>query len=156
VAVASAFIGATATSEIADVEIRNAAEQIVANSASSAFNLSTIRSSLRRFEVLLDDYVDLDPIVAVKRSDIVQLRNDILPTWAAYQLLPTYKSERDLWTHIDDRLRGLDVTIADCLDAVAAGKTRTAIEILDKQVKPMVDALDNELAAVVELNRSQG
>src|SRR5262249_38899449 len=121
VVVAAAFIAATATSEIADVEIRRAAESISTNSASSVFQLSSMRSSLRRFEVLIDDYVDQDPIRKIGRTDIVRLRDDMVRSWATYRQLPTYPGEREAWTRVDDRLQGVEVLISDLLDVVARG-----------------------------------
>jgi signal transduction histidine kinase len=156
VAVASAFIAATATSELADVEIRRAAASIVSSSETTIYHLSAMRSSLRRFEVLLDDYVDQDPIRKVKRVEIVQLRDDIVRAWASYESQPSYTGEHDLWTQIDDRLRRLNVLVADCLDAMASGHIGDALQNIDDQIKPLVDALDDELAAVAELNWSRG
>jgi signal transduction histidine kinase len=156
-AVTAGFVAATALAEHADVEIRDAAASIVANSSESIVQISAMRSDVRRFEVMVDDYVDEPaPTRRVKRDDVLHVRDDVLREWEVYRHLPTYADERELARTIDGALAGIDVVLSEIFDEVAAAHSARAEELLDGDLKPRVDRLDVQLAKIGEINRAQG
>src|SRR5215468_8002879 len=86
VALVVGFVLATSSAEWSDVRIRRAARDISSNSTESVHKLSDTRAILRRFEVMVDDYVDRP--TEVMRARIVRLREDLGAGWSEYQRLP--------------------------------------------------------------------
>jgi signal transduction histidine kinase len=142
------FVLATSSAEWSQVRIRKAANSISTNSAASVHQLSNTRSVLRRFEVMVDDYVDRPSRAA--REQIEQVRRDLAQSWDAYRQLPTYPGERDLWGEVERSF----VHVDECLALIFAGSDPLAT--LEKTFKPHVDLLDGALARIERLNNENG
>ena len=144
------FVASTLAAEWSDVLIRRAAESITINSAESVHRISALRSVLRRFEVMVDDYVDHPS--EERRSEIAEVRDDLGTTWSEYRRLPTYSREHLLWSDVEGSLQDVD----GCLAAIFSGTSPEALTVLEQRFKPEVDALDMALARIDRLNREAG
>jgi signal transduction histidine kinase len=144
------FVASTLSAEWSDVIIRRDADSITTNSAESVYRISAMRSVLRRFEVMVDDYVDHPSEEA--RSEIANLRSDLTTTWQEYQRLPSYPGERQLWSDVESSLQRVDLLLA----LIFTGHPADSLAVLEGQLKPEVDALDVGLAHIDRLNREAG
>jgi signal transduction histidine kinase len=154
-AVTAGFVAATAMAEYSDFRIRTSAESIVENSAASVFRLSSTRSILRRFEVAADDYVDSSG-GQVRRADLERLREELGREWRSYQLVPTYPNEKDFWPNVEAGWIAIDVAMAEINAALDGADPGRAENILERRLKPDVESVDGQLAAISELNQTQG
>jgi signal transduction histidine kinase len=136
-------------------QIRAAADRITTNAAPSITKLTSMRTSLRHLEVLLDDCIDqsvfvhgeCDPIQAVRTE-----RESIRAEWQAYRRLPTFEGERGLWPGIQAGFEELDEEVLRAQAALSAEDPGSAMHELEGTVKPMLDQLDGRLARAIVLN----
>ena len=177
-AVAVSFVLATLVSERSDVKIRGDAALITGNAAPSIVHLEAFRSEARRLVVLADDEVDR----ALERQgqrDAAELRAragraarstrpplpapqaGVLPAdvmavldreWSAYRSLPTFPGELELAAAVVVvRQRFVD-DLQRVLSVAHDGDAHQALDILEQQLKPEADDLDDAVVKVVERN----
>jgi signal transduction histidine kinase len=139
--------------------VRAAADAIVSNAAPSITRLSAMRTALRHVEILLDDCVDRATLehqtcapMEETKSELESVRSD----WRAYRQLPTFPGERDLWPEIDRGLDSFDAALAEIETGLDEHRLNDAQRTFDQSLKPSVDALDVQLARVVQLNSAGG
>lgn len=177
-AVAVSFVLATLVSERSDVKIRRDAALITGNAAPSIVHLEAFRSEARRLVVLADDEVDR----ALERQgqrDAAELRAyagravrntrptlpapqaGVLPAdvlavlereWSAYRSLPTFPGELELAAAVVVvRQRFVD-DLQRVLSVAHDGDAHQALDLLEQQLKPEADDLDDAVVKVVERN----
>lgn len=177
-AVAVSFVLATLVSERSDFKIRDDAALITGNAAPSIVHLEAFRSEARRLVVLADDEVDR----ALERQgqrDAAELRaragraarsartplppseQGLLPAealavldreWALYRALPPFPGELELAAGVVVvRQRFVD-DLQRVLSVAHDGDAHLALDILEQQLKPDADDLDEAVVKVVETN----
>ena len=154
----ASFATSTAVVQYFQGGIRSAAESITANSAPSVYALITMRTEVRHFEILLDDYIDA--LAATGRSDNFSPVADALTRFDAadkeYRTLPQYPGEQALWAGIDASMTDLHKDVAIIQASIARSDASAAEDTLNHVVKPRVDELDARLGNLIQLNAEQG
>lgn len=133
-------------------------ESLSTNAAPSISYLSAMRSELRHYEVLLDDYVDgavSGQAIGPTRVAIDAAHATIDAAWHAYLALPSYPSEPALWPGVGMALARVHGTADRVLQLVDEHQNRTAEALFDTTLKAMIDVLDGLLTELRELNSRQ-
>ncbi len=175
-AVAVSFVLATLVSERSDVKIRHDAAAITGNAAPSIVHLEAFRSEARRLVVLADDEVDRalerqgqrDAAVlraraghtvrdarqtppespGVPEESLVRLERE----WSLYRALPNFPGELELAAAAVVTRERFVNDLQRVLFAAHHGDAHVALSILERQLKPEADALDDAVVKVVERN----
>jgi signal transduction histidine kinase len=178
--VAVSFLLATVASEWSDVRIRRDAAQITRTAAPSIVHLEAFRSEARRLVVLADDEVDraLARSVAhsVDRSVTQQRRAAAGPApaapatsaaaaaaisasterlrseWLAYGATQALPREHELAALVTDLQKDFLEDVARVLESARAGEAASALDLLERRVKPAADAVDDATVKLVERN----
>ncbi len=179
-AVAVSFVLATLVSERSDVKIRRDAGAITANAAPSIVHLEAFRTEARRLIVLTDDEVDralerqgqgdwaearartarterparAAPALApetLPEQSLVRLNRE----WTLYRALPNFPGELELAAGVVVVRERFVNDLQRVLSAARDGDAHTALAILERQLKPEADALDDAAVKVVERNAQE-
>jgi len=177
-AVAVSFVLATLVSERSDFKIRDDAALITGNAAPSIVHLEAFRSEARRLVVLADDEVDralerqgqrdaaemrarAGRAARVTRPPLPPPEQGLPPAevlavldreWSRYRALPPFPGELELAAAVVVvRQRFVD-DLQRVLSVAHDGDAHLALDILEQQLKPDADDLDDAVVKVVETN----
>jgi signal transduction histidine kinase len=180
-AVAVSFVLATLVSEHSDVKIRRDAELITGNAAPSIVHVEAFRSEARHLVVIADDQIDralenqrsreqtkkrrrpsaapvasvATPPAAVDTTLLTSSLTRLETEWELYRALPTFPGERALAGVVGHARDAFVGDLQRALSATNAGDAAGALAILEQQVKPAADALDDAAVKLVERNAEE-
>lgn len=158
----AAFLITAIIVERAETGIGSAAESIATNSAPSLAALSDMRTELRHVEVLVDDYLDsLLPgtrkVVEEPSWEAIHVGRAALDrSWERYLALPVYPDERKVQPQITEQLAQVQSDVNRVLDLVLHGRVIDALRLENTALKPSIDALDNLLLSLIDINARVG
>ncbi len=158
-AVAVIFTLGIAVAQVFNLRIRSAAREITSSSSPSISRLSSMRSTIRVLQVLVDDFVDecvLGPCSPAPPSRIHDLRRALVLDWAEYRALPTFPGEAQRWPEVEDAITHLDEELTLAFAALARGRRKEAEAANNRGVKPASDRLDEAVAGLIQLDHDQG
>jgi signal transduction histidine kinase len=152
------FVASTLVSQGRARGISRAAIQIATNAAPSIGHLSTARTELRHAEIALDDY--LDAVVAGQDVDglepaIHESLDSIDREWAVYKSLPMFSGESALWRSVESGRARVGATVDEALRRANAGEGEAGEAVMNGQMKPAVNELDDALLATVNFDAQQ-
>ena len=182
--VAVSFLLATAASEWSDVRIRRDAALITGTAAPSIVHLEGFRSEARRLVGLADDEIDraverqrehAEASPAERRgapparsgagllgsgggagADAIAVSaTRVQREWQAYRALPAMPRERELASLVADLYVTFTEDLGRALEAARAGQAATALDVLERRVKPAGDAVDDAVVRLVERNAQE-
>lgn len=139
-------------------EIRTSALEIVNSSGQSVDLLSSMRTRLRRREVLLDELSeravagtgapDQQSIAASERQYRALMEDD----WDRYLAMKLYPGEREVQPMVGASLLKVDALANRAIAAVSAGDARGAERLVEDQIKPTLEELDQGLKSLLAVN----
>lgn len=150
VAVVLSFVGATWVSERQGAEVERAALSIHGNAAPSIRRLETAKTELRRLQLLVHRALDQTSgdsrVLAINASR--ELLDDQL---TAYEALPFYPGESEIWQEARTAIGRLDSVLSQMVGALAQGDPNAARQ-LEGQLDRTSDDLSRTLSQDIDLN----
>jgi len=158
IAIAITFTASLVIAERLVVHIREVSVEITGNTAPSISALSAMRSDLRLLEVRLDERVAACEAgrCAAGADQPQHLRARLAAEWSSYRTLPAGPEERALWESVDQGLEALDQADAVVHGALERGQPAAARAVLEDEIKPACDRLDQAVARVSGFNHDEG
>jgi signal transduction histidine kinase len=139
-------------------EVRTSALEIVNSSGLSVDLLGSMRTRVRRREVLLDEFseravagrgaADLQPIAARERQYRALMEDD----WDRYLAMNQYPGEREVQPVVGASLLKVDALVDRAIAAVSAGDAPGAERLIENEIKPTLDELDQGLKSLQAIN----
>jgi signal transduction histidine kinase len=155
----AAYTAASAALRSTAAEVRTSALEIVNSSGLSVDLLASMRTRLRRREVLLYEFTEravaerggaagLQPMVASEGQYRALMEDD----WDRYLGTSLSPGEREVQPMVGASLLQVDVLTDRAIAAVSAGDARGAQRLFEGQIKPTLDALDLGLKSLQTIN----
>ncbi|HET6147284.1 MAG TPA: HAMP domain-containing sensor histidine kinase [Polyangia bacterium] len=103
---------------------------------------------------------DVGPGAAAAAGDalfasILASKSRLQREWQAYRAMPALPRERELGALAADLHTGFTEDLDRALQAARAGQAATALDILERRVKPAADAVDDAVVRLVERNAQE-
>jgi len=137
--------------------IQLAAQEITENSSPTISAMSSMRSTLRRLQIAVDEDLDACDVAGCPATDrIAAYQDDLRVRWNRYRLIPAFPDEPNLWPPVDEALDRAGQAIAAALDLARAGRSGDAEARLREQVTPAFDRLDAALARIQDADHAAG
>lgn len=151
----ASFVTATLLSEHRSQGIQTAAQSITTNAVPSVACYSRARTELRQIEMFLERLTAGVVLGRAEGSDVVTLRrtrDSLARQWSTCTTLPKYADEEAAQQRITAHVEELNVSIDDVLDRLDRGDRAGASHELYQETEPMLDRVDSELIATIDLN----
>lgn len=151
----ASFVATTLLSEHRSRGIQTAAQSITANAVPSVACYSRARTDLRQIEMFLERLtagVVLGRTAGSDAATLRQTRDNLAQQWRTCTTLPKYPDEEGAQQRITAQVGELDVSIDHVLDRLDRGDRVGASAELYAETEPMLDRLDDEIIATIDLN----
>jgi signal transduction histidine kinase len=148
------FCGSIFTSMQTMRSVDVASASIAANAVPSVLQLSSARTGLRRFEVLIDDLADRKWSTArpqergIASDQLAAVYSDL----SEYFRLPSYEGEKDYWPSMTSHMMELRRSFDDLSSLKDSKDDALAERIMDTRVKSAVDRLDEAIGLTMVFN----
>jgi len=153
----ASFVAATLLSVYRAHGIQTAAESITTNALPSVACYSRTRTELRQIEILLERITGSTvPGRASTTPAMLRRSRDTLENnWATCIALPNYPEEEGIQQHISTLGAELSASIDGILGRLDSQDREGAVRMLYAETEPMIDRVDDEIVATIDLNVAQ-
>jgi signal transduction histidine kinase len=152
-AVVACFVVSSAYAQHTAGSIDRAALDIAGNASPSIEHLASLRSEIRRYSRLVDEYV-----ASGGRGDRAELdgaRAQVEREKAAYLSLPFFPDERALWDAVVRSLGAFDRAARDALADASAGQLEEATRLAHVELPRLTDRVSDDIARITSFDAEQ-
>ncbi len=149
------FFFSTLLSEYRTRGIRHAAIEIFSDSAPGMMEIEEIRSEVRHFQVLVDDFADGDNMTPEHREGIAKTKERLLDAAKEYFSQPASSTEKKLWPMTHETLDQLIKVTEKIFKAREQKNGFDARRLNNLDFKPLCERLDSFLVLLVRVNMDE-